>query len=57
MCIPLVSDQWSNSIEVEDYLALAETVYVQVLKARDAGMFMTSDDPVLVAAKPKEKVG
>jgi hypothetical protein len=32
-------------------------VYVQVLKARDAGMFMTSDDPVLVEAKPKEKVG
>ncbi len=44
-------------MELGDYLALSSRVLQEVIRARDAGMWMTDDDPVVVQPRPKSSGG
>ncbi len=47
-------DQWSTSVDVNDYIELASTIAGHIFAASAKGMWLTDDDPKMVAPKQQQ---
>jgi hypothetical protein len=52
VCVVVGADQWSESVEVADYLAIAAQIFQEAQAASAKGLFDTDDDPVISEAAP-----
>ncbi len=51
--ILFTSDQWSNTTNIKDYLALAAELLVAAEREHKLGRWNTNDDPKVAAPAPK----
>lgn len=40
-------DQWSNTVDLDEYLRLSDSIYDAVADAHGKGLWITDDDPVI----------
>ena len=52
--IPCATDQWSESIEEDEYISLSCQLYTAAEQAYESGLWVTEDDIVIVASRDSE---